>query len=169
MDQLTVAQLLGNYGEFVGAIAVVATLMYLAVQIRTARADADANSFNSTSNNLISVETAFLQEAEVWTKANEGKELTTEEEFAVNTLIQLRHHNAFFGYRRSLALRNGRERIHAINLAIFFIEFPIAYERWLNSEKIKASQRATAGWELVGAGFIATVESAVLSIRSSAT
>jgi len=34
MDHLTFAQLLGNYGEFVGAIAVVVTLGYLAVQIR---------------------------------------------------------------------------------------------------------------------------------------
>ena len=34
MDHLTFAQLLGNYGEFVGAIAVVATLGYLAAQIR---------------------------------------------------------------------------------------------------------------------------------------
>ena len=34
MDHLTFAQLLGNYGEFVGAIAVVVTLGYLAIQIR---------------------------------------------------------------------------------------------------------------------------------------
>ena len=34
MDHQTFAQLLGNYGEFFGAIAVVATLGYLAVQIR---------------------------------------------------------------------------------------------------------------------------------------
>ena len=34
MDHLTFAQLLGNYGEFVGAIAVVVTLGYLAMQIR---------------------------------------------------------------------------------------------------------------------------------------
>jgi len=34
MDQLTFAQLLGNYGEFVGAIAVVVTLVYLTTQIR---------------------------------------------------------------------------------------------------------------------------------------
>lgn len=168
MDHLTFAQLLGSYGEFIGAIAVVATLIYLAVQIRTARADVDANSFNSTSNNLINVETAFLQGANVWTKANEGKELTTEEEFAFNTLIELRHHNAVFGYLRSLALKNGRESIHAINFAIYMLEFPIAYERWLNNEKIKRSRRAAAGWELVE-GFTGTVEDAVLSIRNSAT
>ena len=34
MDHLTFAQLLGNYGEFVGAIAVVGTLAYLARQIK---------------------------------------------------------------------------------------------------------------------------------------
>ena len=34
MTLMETAQLLGNFGEFVGAIAVVATLMYLAVQVR---------------------------------------------------------------------------------------------------------------------------------------
>lgn len=34
MDHLTFAQLLGNYGEFVGSIAVLATLVYLATQVR---------------------------------------------------------------------------------------------------------------------------------------
>ena len=34
MDHQAFAQLLGNYGEFAGAIAVVITLIYLASQIR---------------------------------------------------------------------------------------------------------------------------------------
>jgi hypothetical protein len=34
MDHQAFAQLLGNYGEFVGAIAVVATLIYLTAQLR---------------------------------------------------------------------------------------------------------------------------------------
>ena len=34
MDHQAFAELLGNYGEFVGSIAVLATLAYLAVQIR---------------------------------------------------------------------------------------------------------------------------------------
>ncbi|MCZ6888455.1 MAG: hypothetical protein O7H39_08165 [Gammaproteobacteria bacterium] len=34
MDHQAVAQMLGNYGEFVGSIGVVATLVYLAIQIR---------------------------------------------------------------------------------------------------------------------------------------
>ena len=34
MDYLTIAQLMGNYGEFVGAIAVVVTLVFLTIQVR---------------------------------------------------------------------------------------------------------------------------------------
>lgn len=34
MDHYEFAQLLGNYGEFIGSIAIVITLIYLAIQIR---------------------------------------------------------------------------------------------------------------------------------------
>ena len=34
MDHQAFAQLLGNYGEFLGAIGVIATLVYLAIQVR---------------------------------------------------------------------------------------------------------------------------------------
>ena len=37
MDHQVFAQLLGNYGEFIGAIAVVGTLAYLAIQVRLSR------------------------------------------------------------------------------------------------------------------------------------
>ena len=37
MNHQAFAQLLGNYGEFVGAIAVLATLLYLTVQVRHSR------------------------------------------------------------------------------------------------------------------------------------
>ncbi len=44
MDQQAFAQLLGNYGEFVGAIAVVATLAYLAMQVRQQNLESRAKS-----------------------------------------------------------------------------------------------------------------------------
>lgn len=43
MDHQAFAQLLGNYGEFIGAIAVVITLAYLAVQVRHSREATEAN------------------------------------------------------------------------------------------------------------------------------
>ena len=43
MDHQDFAQLLGNYGEFIGAIAVVVTLFYLAVQVRQSKEATEAN------------------------------------------------------------------------------------------------------------------------------
>lgn len=43
MDLMSIAQLLGNIGEFVGAVAVVVTLAYLAVQVRYSREATEAN------------------------------------------------------------------------------------------------------------------------------
>jgi hypothetical protein len=43
MTLIETTQLLGNLGEFVGAIAVVVTLVYLAVQVRHSRAATEAN------------------------------------------------------------------------------------------------------------------------------
>ena len=55
MDHQAFAQLLGNYGEFVGAVAVVATLGYLAVQIR-----------QNTMSVRISAETALSHHVAAW-------------------------------------------------------------------------------------------------------
>jgi hypothetical protein len=43
VDHQSFAQLLGNYGEFVGAVAVVATLVYLTVQVKHSQQSMDAN------------------------------------------------------------------------------------------------------------------------------
>lgn len=43
MDLVTTTQVLGNVGEFIGAIAVVATLFYLALQVREGKKATEAN------------------------------------------------------------------------------------------------------------------------------
>ena len=48
MDHQAIAQLLGNYGEFVGAIAVVATLVYLIIQIRRQSTQLKLGSFQTS-------------------------------------------------------------------------------------------------------------------------
>jgi hypothetical protein len=167
MELTSAAQLLGNLGEFFGSVAVIATLVYLAVQIRTARSEADANSFNSTNSNSIGVQTAFLQQGDIWAKGNAGEKLTRDEEFAFDTLTSLRADHAFFGYRRSEALKNERERIHAINLAAFFIQYPLAYERWLKGEVAKQRLRQAAGWT-PRADFLRVVEESVELMKANA-
>ena len=48
MTLMETSQLLGNMGEFVGAIAVVATLLYLAIQLRNSTIQARASAYQTT-------------------------------------------------------------------------------------------------------------------------
>jgi hypothetical protein len=61
MDLQATAQILGNFGEFVGAIAVVGTLVYLAIQVRHSRASLDANTRSLDENRALAKAEAVRQ------------------------------------------------------------------------------------------------------------
>lgn len=82
MDQQEFAQILGNYGEFVGAIAVVITLAYLVVQIRQNTQMIRANIRQARSDSTVSLYSlgATSQIAEIRVKEQRGEPLTDVEE-----------------------------------------------------------------------------------------
>ena len=76
MDHQAFSQLLGNYGEFVGAIAVVVTLAYLAIQIRQNTGATRAASHHAivealNRGNLAQAEDAEL--AQIWVSGSEDR------------------------------------------------------------------------------------------------
>jgi hypothetical protein len=66
MDHLTFAQLLGSYGEFIGAIAVVATLFYLAVQVRHSKEATEANTRSLEENRRLAVAQTYQARADAF-------------------------------------------------------------------------------------------------------
>ena len=64
MTLLDTAQLLGNFGEFAGAIAVVVTLIYLASQIRFSNRLARAEAFRTPMSDLNSMNAQYMQVSE---------------------------------------------------------------------------------------------------------
>ena len=73
---------IGAIGEIVGAIAVVVSLMYLAIQIRTSSSLAKAQMFQSVAAEQSRVADGVTGEPknfEVWMKMHSGEELTPEE------------------------------------------------------------------------------------------
>ena len=75
MDQQTFAQLLGNYGEFVGAIAVLATLAYLAVQVNQAKQQIASVGRQARANHATNVLYPIISStefAEIYAKAGQG-------------------------------------------------------------------------------------------------
>jgi len=59
MDLMSAAQLLGNFGEFVGAIAVVVTLAYLAVQVRQQNLESQAKSLHEILSGFRATQAVF--------------------------------------------------------------------------------------------------------------
>jgi hypothetical protein len=64
MDHQAFAQLLGNYGEFVGAIAVVVTLFYLAIQVRHSKEATEANTRQMEENRRLSLVENYMRRSE---------------------------------------------------------------------------------------------------------
>jgi len=60
MDLISTTQLLGNLGEFVGAMAVVGTLFYLAVQVRNSKEATEANTRSQQLHSYTAWESANL-------------------------------------------------------------------------------------------------------------
>ena len=88
MDLQSTAQLLGNFGEFVGAIAVVATLFYLAVQVRHTKEATDANTEALKESQKIARTDSYLRRADVMERS--AAQAAISEELA-NILLKARH------------------------------------------------------------------------------
>ena len=101
MSALGLSQLLGNYGEFVGAIGIVITLIYLAIQvrqntrmmrasIRQARSDSSVQLYSLGATSVV---------AEIRAKETRGEALTELEEermFLWNICIWRQQQTVFF-------------------------------------------------------------------------
>ena len=70
MTLMDTAQLLGNFGEFVGAIAVVGTLVYLAVQVGYSRKSLDENTLALEETRKLTREGMLYQLSERWDKVS---------------------------------------------------------------------------------------------------
>jgi len=79
MSTLEFSQLLGNYGEFIGAIAIVVTLIYLAVQLRQNTAIAMINGTEDNGAMLFYWAELVAENPQVWVKGLSGEDLSAEE------------------------------------------------------------------------------------------
>ncbi len=75
MDHQAFAEMLGNYGEFLGAIAVVATLAYLAVQVRQSKAATEVNTTALHTSSTHALEGIYFQSIANFSSTSENANL----------------------------------------------------------------------------------------------
>jgi hypothetical protein len=143
---------IGAIGEIVGAAAVVATLIYLAVQVRSARTATDANLVDRARDNAFECDRLLLEYAELWVRANAGVELSADDDLRVDRIVRMLSSDSFHAYRRSATLRSGRERVHSMRLAEFLYQHPFAYRRWqaIQERSISTNRLLVGDWTAKG-------------------
>jgi hypothetical protein len=113
MDHQAFAQLLGNYGEFVGAIAVVVTLGYLTVQVRMSNKTQRAQTHQQIADARGQTLKLFLQHPdldEAVSKVYAGQELSDMDRRLLRhfSVIVARHHENEL-YQHSLGMVDDHE------------------------------------------------------------
>jgi len=129
MDHQTFSQLLGNYGEFVGAIAVVGTLIYFGVQIRKSEL-AMTNSFVSGMQLArLTANSQLLDHADLVVNANSGVELDEVQQEKLCLLYQGQVATMFFAF---LNVRNlgGDGATQARVFATYLCDNPVMEALW---------------------------------------
>ena len=151
MDLMDVAQLLGNFGEFFGAIAVVATLGYLAVQVRQNTRSVRAANYQAFSESYGDFRTLLVKDeplGALWRKGLRSRsELSESERFQCDGLMmnwtraaELHFYQAIKGLVDEPFYRGWREE------AMGIWRMPGAREWWSeNSRFFNADFRAV--WE----------------------
>ena len=170
MEHQAFAQLLGNYGEFIGSVAVLATLIYLAVQIKSARVASEASHVAVSGQHIGGIRERFIENAELWIKGNSGCELGPAETFVFDQLVESMAETHFFAFVRTRTLGGSLdERIPVSILAEFLHRHPVAYERWQAREGAYVGSRRTLGLPVtansLGDDWIRMVTNAVATLK----
>jgi hypothetical protein len=95
MEPMEVIQVLGNLGEFLGALAVFATLLYLAIQVREGEKTAKFAAFEANRSRRLGHFTSVRDSpyiVPILLKARSGEDLNPEEQERLNS-----HHAVTWG------------------------------------------------------------------------
>jgi hypothetical protein len=137
MDHQAFAQLLGNYGEFFSAIAVVVTLLYLTVQLRQNTKAVKAQTsygVHTQINDYLLVQAQSAELADAWDKAvSDGYEsLDVRQEFHFRGFagaLMFSYQNAF--EQRKLGVLTHSEWVQYRSLLLGLIsQWPVLLQIW---------------------------------------
>ena len=142
MSALELSQLLGNYGEFVGAIAIVVTLLYLAIQVRQNTRMMRASTRQARSDSTIQLYSlgATSVIAEIRERELRGEALTELEEermFLWNICVWRQQQTVFFQAQDGLLdVQTGDEQSTIVRA---LMQYPSARRFWADERRSLAS------------------------------
>lgn len=116
--------------ELVGILAIVASLVFVGLQLQQEHAIANAELQNEMISAQVALNDQVIANAAVLVKANNGESLTEEEQVILNELIDSQWASGFFGYRRWQFVEHPAVLSPMRAFANFLYENPGALEVW---------------------------------------
>lgn len=129
-----------DVAELVGIAAIVASLIFVGLQMKQSQALADAENRLSYSSNRVDLINAINEHVDVWVKGNAGESLTTPEEEAIYTNLVSTYISTFFfnfAQQRDIRGTSADESNPVANVVAFLYENPGAYAVW-DEEQLRA-------------------------------
>jgi len=134
MDHQIFAQLLGNYGEFVGAVGVVITLGYLAVQIKQNRIQTQSQieqSLYEQWQTPAKIMADSPQLADLFCRGQKSRSALTEaEQLQFDMFCSLGINTVEFAFRLSEDADTDPDGPTWLSIAVFFLDSPGGREFW---------------------------------------
>jgi len=131
-----------DIAEFVGFTAIVASLIFVGLQLKQSQEIAIAETFLSILSSQIEATTSINENAEIWAKANSGAELSAAEYVVFTNIVATLDSVARIS--RGQLNRLGHESAatgQLNNLAIFLHRNPVARQVWAQHTEIYNRKR----------------------------
>ena len=139
---------LGSIAELVGSVAVLATLIYLAVQIKKTQEIAQAQSYDASRLVELEQSKVLIAHADLIERSNAGEELTGVETRVLNTMLYAMARNSMTEYFSSLRIRKANLEFIPSQFGYFIANNPGVYKWWKQYlERIKSGKRSAAADE----------------------
>lgn len=141
-----------DWFESIGIAAIVASLIFVGLQLRQAEKAASAEGYASTMSNYIEVGNSVKAHVNIWNKGAAGEDLTDDEAAIFAVLVRQVNDSAYFGYMQELELAGiDSARVTASDFAIFLYINLGAQRVWLAREEHLIKHRgllhpATSGY-----------------------
>jgi hypothetical protein len=140
MDLMTTAQLLGNLGEFLGSIAVVATLIYLAIQIRHSSRQTETQieqyQYQQWSNSL-QIPAASSQVSDLCVRGQQSRtDLSESERFQFDMFTTLAINAVEHAYRNDSDAHNSPDAETWMAVVRLWIDNPGGMEYWKDQREL---------------------------------
>jgi len=116
--------------ELIGIAAIVASLIFVGLELRQAQKIARINAANIRAGWVFENRTEVNVHAEIWAKGNAGADLTDVESVIYSNLIRNMHTNSRFTWAREQGLGITGAEYAAHELAWFLYKYPAALREW---------------------------------------